>query len=313
MCGGVKPIDELEGANFDFSVIIAFKNYKKAKTIIETDKFGKSIYYIDDIYDFFKLDYDYFLHNYFKFEQTYNWLSDELSKKVFVAFINTRITGNPEEIFQLRSREDYPYDYELFNLSRQEIFVDCGAHDGDTIKSFLNYTNNLYDKIYAFEPDSYNCEKIKLMNDIEKIVCIEKGVWEKRDILCFWRGGTANSSLSSSFCFQKESSVDEYLEKNGEIINVEVTSIDNVLGGKKATFIKMDIEGSELMALKGASDTIRNYKPKLAICVYHRMDDLIKIPQYINNLFEKKEVYSFYLRHHSVSLGETVLYAIPKN
>lgn len=94
-------------------------------------------------------------------------------------------------------------------------------------------------------------------------------------------------------------------------VKIMATSIDNVLDGKKATFIKMDIEGSELMALRGAKNTITKWLPKLAISVYHKNEDMLEIPQYINDIALNK--YDFYLRHHhSLCQNETVLYCIPR-
>jgi hypothetical protein len=72
-------------------------------------------------------------------------------------------------------------------------------------------------------------------------------------------------------------------------------------------FIKMDIEGSELNALKGAQNTIRKYKPILAICLYHRKKNLLTIPKYIHSLCPE---YKFYLRAHSKFSQEIVLYAM---
>lgn len=69
----------------------------------------------------------------------------------------------------------------------------------------------------------------------------------------------------------------------------------------------MDIEGSELMALKGAEQTIRRFKPKLAICVYHRVEDLITIPQYIKSL---NPDYNLYFRKYWPNAVDAVLYAI---
>ena len=72
--------------------------------------------------------------------------------------------------------------------------------------------------------------------------------------------------------------------------------------------IKMDVEGSELDALEGAKQTILNNKPKLAVCLYHKTKDFIDIPNLIHNLVPE---YKLYVRHHSFSVNETVLYAIP--
>lgn len=92
------------------------------------------------------------------------------------------------------------------------------------------------------------------------------------------------------------------------LVALEVTSVDNVLSGNKATFIKMDIEGSELEALKGCRRTIEMYHPKLAVCVYHREEDIFEIPKFILECYQG---YRFFLRHYAHSASETVLYAIP--
>ena len=89
---------------------------------------------------------------------------------------------------------------------------------------------------------------------------------------------------------------------------VPVVAIDRVVAEEdKVTFIKMDVEGAELESLKGAKETILRNKPKLAICIYHKPDDLIDIPLYINELVPE---YKLYIRHHSNDRGETALYAV---
>ena len=74
------------------------------------------------------------------------------------------------------------------------------------------------------------------------------------------------------------------------------------------TFIKMDVEGAELKALYGAEKIIKANRPKLAICLYHKPEDIIEIPEYIINLGLD---YSLYIRHQSFCTGETILYAAP--
>lgn len=91
--------------------------------------------------------------------------------------------------------------------------------------------------------------------------------------------------------------------------SIEVMSIDEAINGKeKVTLIKMDVEGAELESLKGAKNTILKDKPKLAICIYHKAQDMIDLPVYIKSLVPE---YKLYIRHHSNGEGETVLYAMP--
>ena len=90
--------------------------------------------------------------------------------------------------------------------------------------------------------------------------------------------------------------------------SIPVVTIDSTLNGDVATFLKMDIEGAELQALVGAKETIKKYKPRLAICIYHKLEDIVTIPEYILSLVPE---YKFYIRHHHPTIGtETVLYAV---
>lgn len=90
-------------------------------------------------------------------------------------------------------------------------------------------------------------------------------------------------------------------------VSIDARKLDDVLQGKKVTFIKMDIEGAELAALRGAEKIIREQRPKLAICVYHKPEDIWEIPSLI---LSYNPDYRLYLRHYSITEAETVLYAI---
>jgi FkbM family methyltransferase len=78
------------------------------------------------------------------------------------------------------------------------------------------------------------------------------------------------------------------------------------LGIPRVDYIKMDVEGSELAALRGGEQAIRRCKPKLAISIYHRPEDFFTIPLWINALGCG---YRFFLGHYSIHHEETVLYA----
>ena len=92
---------------------------------------------------------------------------------------------------------------------------------------------------------------------------------------------------------------------------ISVEALDQELlvkRNEKVTFIKMDIEGAELETLKGARRIITEQKPKLAVCVYHKPEDIFTIPEYLRTL---NPDYKFYLRHYTFAAWDTVLYAIP--
>lgn len=168
--------------------------------------------------------------------------------------------------------------------------IDCGAYDGDTALAFAKVCPN-YRKIYALEPNLEILPKLKKRVADLKIEICEVGAYSRKDTLSFQNQESGCSSLSEEGGFK-----------------ITLDCIDHLVAKEQdpITFIKMDIEGSELEALKGASQTIKKYKPKLAICVYHRKDDLIEIPKLIQEL---RPDYRLYLRNHQCVPEDTVLYA----
>ncbi len=173
---------------------------------------------------------------------------------------------------------------------QKEIFVDGGCFDGDTSVGFYNWCSG-QGKVYAWEPDPVNfeqCEKLFQANSIPYQL-IPKGLW----------------SGAKELKFRIDKGCSTITEKDWNV-KIEVDSIDQVIK-EPVTFIKMDIEGAEYEALSGASKMIMQYKPKLAISVYHKPEDIWKLPLLIHELNQE---YIFYLRHYSFSWSETVLYAV---
>ncbi|QJT81331.1 FkbM family methyltransferase [Kosakonia sp. MUSA4] len=228
----------------------------------------------------------------------YNSLGDEKSKETLVAFINQRICARSSYYGKYFDPNHYLAE-DLVRLQDNEVYVDCGAYDGDSVLAFLKAAEKQGvkkpAKILAFEPEEKNFELLKNANigDIQ-LTAINKGVWSENTTLRFDSGMDTSSRLS---------------EGEGNT-SIDVISIDNALeGSNHATFIKMDIEGAELEALKGAQQTIRASLPVLTISLYHKPEDLITIPQYIRELSDD---YRFYLRgHHPALAFELVLYALP--
>ena len=173
-----------------------------------------------------------------------------------------------------------------------EVFVDAGSLDGMTSVYFKEWCKEIPAMVYAFEPDEKNQKKCyeNLMQRGISFQIIPKGVWSTETTLTFCSNSNGTSKVAES----------------GNV-KIEVTTLDSALQGIGPTFIKMDIEGSELQALKGAEKTIKIFKPKLAISIYHKPEDIWELPEII---LKYNPDYKLYLRHYSFTASETVLYAI---
>lgn len=182
---------------------------------------------------------------------------------------------------------------DVFRASKKEIIVDAGSFDGATDVEFVEWAGNDC-KIYAFEPIKENQEKI--------IACIKKNNMSQNVILVPSATGDTNKEVFFNTNGDSSHVVNQFSE---DFVRVHQVQIDDAVEDD-ITFIKMDIEGAELSALKGAKKTIQKCKPKLAICIYHNIKDLYEIPNYILSLNPE---YKFVIRHYTSFLWETVLYA----
>ena len=183
------------------------------------------------------------------------------------------------------------FDLPALPHDEQEVFVDVGSYDGESACFFADWANGDYQQIFCFEPDPTNQQKVReRMKGHSNVTIVPKGAWDEVTELHFVADGRKQSHVGDE----------------GDI-TVPVDTIDHVLNGTRPTFIKMDVEGSELHALKGAEQSIRKYRPKLAISIYHRPEDIFTIPEL---LLSYHSDYKFYLRHYSLGYFDTVLYAI---
>jgi len=199
---------------------------------------------------------------------------------------------------------DYEREKQYFGVpfickQPNEIYIDAGCFDGETILDFNAFTEGTYSKIYGFEPDRECFAKTRKTIEkagIENVVMVQKGLWNASTTLHFDR-----TKIDMAGCKISEDGAD----------SIETISIDEaVCSYDKITFIKMDIEGAEREAIEGGANTIRSCMPRLAICIYHKPDDVLAIPEAILSISIN---YIFYIRHHAPWVGnETVLYAIPE-
>ncbi len=235
----------------------------------------------------------FFMENKARVRHIVKLLEDQKSKSVFRRCIQYRITHD-WRVRPSYNRKDQYFPKDIIKLSTKEVFVDCGAYNGDTIERFLKETHKQYKRIVAFEPDQKNIEALKKRGGGGiKLVVVPAACWSEETDVFFKAGGSSGS-------------VDK-IGHSEDVIKVHAQAVDNIVECKDATFIKMDIEGSEYDALLGAYQVIKQNRPTLAVCIYHSDEDMLRLIE----LIERWNLgYKFYIRHHAQKTAETVLYAI---
>lgn len=227
------------------------------------------------------------------FEQTYQMLEDEKSKKTFINLLNYKITYKTKYTEEIVEPEQY-FDDDIYKLPENYVFLDAGSYIGDTVQALIGH-GDAPGKIICMEPMNQNIEKLQRyieLNHLDYIDVYQCAASDQRSEEYF---ETANGMAA------RRSDTD------GQLVICD--SIDNICIDKypKIDIIKMDIEGAEVSALKGAKKIIQRDKPVLAICVYHKEDDFYTIPALIKKLNPE---YKLYFRQYELSEEETVCYAV---
>ncbi|MDB5284021.1 MAG: putative SAM-dependent methyltransferase [Bacteroidota bacterium] len=209
---------------------------------------------------------------------------------------------NVEGVYTIYNLQQYLYKNNDFYVRAEEgdYVIDGGGCFGDTALYFASQAKKA-GKVFSFEFIPSNLEvfnkNLSLNPDLAGVVEIVKNpLWEFSGKKLFYKDWGPGSILSEKDDFNADGftetiSIDDFVERN---------SVPRI------NFIKMDIEGAEFPALNGALKTIRKHKPKLAIALYHSIEDFARIPKLINDL---NLGYRFYLGHYTPYGHETIMFA----
>lgn len=217
----------------------------------------------------------------------YDNLEDYRSKKTLYSILNNWYKYDFENTASTKENmfDDY-FDLDIIKCNN-EVVVNLGSYIGDTILSFIkNYGKDSYDKIYCYEITKETFYALeKNLSNYPNIICKNMGISNKDKIM----------KLSNN----KYNSANKLCNYGSE--NIKVTTLDNDIK-EKITMIIADIEGEEKNAIIGAKNHIKNEHPKLLISVYHKNEDLWKIPKMIKEI---DSTYKFYLRYNSSPIYPT--------
>lgn len=180
-----------------------------------------------------------------------------------------------------------------------DVVIDGGGCWGDTAIAFACTVAPL-GKVFTFEFVPASLKVLRTNLEVNEnvsglVTVVEKALAERSGMRISYSDHGPGTCLDPS-------------GKSGFVETVSIDDFVNQENLERVDFVKMDIEGSELAALQGARQTIKKYRPKLAICVYHRPHDFFEVPRLVRQI---EPSYQFYLDHYSIHLEETVLYARP--
>lgn len=234
-----------------------------------------------------------------KIQEAYKLFDEEESHKTYVNAICNRIAYPVARLSwqEMFSRGEY-FSQPFMKLGDDEVYVDCGAYNGDTVLRFMEAVKK-WREIHAFEMDRENYDKmVKSINDVRDVFLYNEGVWSENKEIAYGCGSGSNEPRSGISIMKLN---------DGKQHVAHAVKLDDVFRDKKVTLIKMDIEGAETDALVGAKELIHRHRPKLAICVYHKTSDFWNIPLLLKQWVPE---YHLRLRHHAVvNCWGTVLYA----
>jgi FkbM family methyltransferase len=220
-------------------------------------------------------------------------LADDASRAHYVQFLAWRKL-RVELLFsglEINNNNRFFIPEVLEALREDEIFIDCGAHHGSVTEKFLKFVSNKYKAIIAIEPDNINFETLKTkLEGSPNINLMKCALGDRNGQGKFYQGFDFASKLS---------------DVGNDMVKIITLDSLNISG----TFIKMHLEGGDLKALIGAIKTVQQYRPIVAVTIYHNADGVWETPFFLMN---NTSNYQYYMRLHSWGGTGAVFYAIPE-
>lgn len=223
-----------------------------------------------------EIQYELYMKHLPELSDVHEMLADDESKKIFRAAITGRITRLMQDFIFTTEHE---YFLNGFLPKAGDIAIDGGSYDGDTAADFVRQGAT----VYAFEMDVANYQLCIAPAKKFNFTIENLGLSNQRSEAFYSQGGWGSRKLAEK---RNGALVGHFIDLDTYVDLKELPCVD---------YIKLDIEGSELAALCGAAKTITRWKPKMAICVYHKPEDLWTLPTYIKSL---RSDYEFQFRHH---------------
>lgn len=241
-------------------------------------------------------DYDYCLRHAEEIQSVYDMLSDDTSRKVYADIINFKISGKIDYLSGCTTDRSEIYE-SLIPITRDSVFVDMGAYDGDTTLDFTFAAKDGYKAIYALEPDRRNFRKLqKNTAELANVNIFNAAAWSESTTLYF-----LNKAGRQSMAARLRD-----ISENG-VETAALAADDLIPEPNENVILKMDVEGAEKEALNGCKNALAA-GASLECALYHRNEDIFSLPLLVHSINPNLKLY---VRHHLyIPAWETNLYAV---
>lgn len=293
----VSAFEDIEENLHEYQLVLGITNYPAV--LERCAKRGIHDIKVIDVPDFLNIperfmDREYVEEHQAEFEAAGGLFADDLSRDTFIAAINAKVTQDVSRLQPVVRADHLYFPTTEFGLGSDEVLLDVGGFDGDSIRDFVSLTKGNFKHIYSLEPFAENYGKledtIRQLGLEDRCDAIRVGAWDKRETLSFER---------------TERGIDNKISKSGGD-SIEVDRIDSIARdfAHPVSLMKMDINGAELKALQGARETILNHHPRIAVKM-HVKDHFYQIPRLLKEMAPDMKLY---LRQRNFMSMMLVLY-----
>lgn len=290
----VKTLAQIEALYKDFIIVVAFAFWQEDLIARIEDLSKRYELYAPHVPVIGRevVDFSYLNVNESSIQQSYDLMADEQSRAVYSAVWNYRISGKISYIREVTTPKEQAYT--LIKPAADDVYLDLGAYDGDTVREVVTQAGAPLKSIIALEPDPKNYRKLTTFAETYEgnLSCINAGVYDRDTTITFANKAGRHSAVS----------------RDGAGIPVPMRSVDSIAGNQPVSIIKMDVEGEERLALAGAKMVLLRDCPRLIISAYHRNEDLFLLPFQIH---VSNPAYRIYLRQHPyIPAWDNTIYAV---
>ena len=294
--------------------VLSFEEFKRAKPSCDLVVIASGKYWREMKRNVESLGYDVIIPALYKSE-----LSEEQREKIqevekrickgadlYRKVISCYLERDDSFLQEYYSAERWEKIYlEYVDFTNCKYIIEGGVYKGGATKRFLALSNDVFVVGFDIWGDAFLSDCLR-KNDRLKVY--KRALWKEETELCFM-SDFAKFTPAGTFVMKCED-VPDFVDRS-VLSRVSAVALDDFVfnegGCARVDFIKLDIEGAELEAIMGAKRVISEFRPQMALSVYHKLEHYYEIPLYVLSIDSS---YKLYFEHYGRGLFDSVMYFV---